>query len=200
MNTVLSFGNKMYLTATDLMNYLYDPMIIYFVHVLKIPQATTIKELEGRKKYEEFAVKSKRNKIIKELPFLPKIYDVYLSSSKHRIATKIDCVALDKDKAQAYPIQVKYSIKPRALYKTQTFQLVMEALLIEEELGYKVPFGYVKFLRSGDFVKVKITQKLKEELLKIFGEIESIIQSEKLPKGTKDKKKAIDNCYKNIEI
>lgn len=180
------------------MNYLYDPRIIYFVYVLKIPQATTVKELEGRKKYEEFEVKSKRNKIIKELPFLPKIYDVYLSSPRYRISTKIDCVALDKNSNQAYPIQVKYSLKPRVLYRTQTFQLVMEAMLIEEKLGYKVPLGYIKFLRSGDFVKVKITKKLKDELLEIFSEIESIIKSEKLPKGTKDKKKALDNCYKNI--
>lgn len=180
------------------MNYLYDPRIIYFVHVLKVPQATTVKELEGRKKYEEFEVKSKRNKIIKELPFLPKIYDVYLSSSKYRISTKIDCVALDKNSNQAYPIQVKYSLKPRVLYRTQTFQLVMEALLIEEELGYKVSHGYVKFLRSGDFVKVKITKRLRDELLEIFSEIESIIKTEKLPKGTKDKKKAVDNCYRNI--
>lgn len=190
--------NKLYLTATDLMNYLYDPRIIYFVHVLKTPQATTVKELEGRKKYEEFQVKSKRSKIIKELPLLPKIYDLYISSSKYRIATKVDCVAVDKNKNQAYPIQVKYSLKPRVLYRTQTFQLVMEALLIEEQLGYKVPHGYVKFLRSGDFVKVKITQKLKDELLEILSEIESIIQSEKLPKGTPHKRKNIDNVYKNI--
>lgn len=108
-------------------------------------------------------------------------------------------MAVDKKKKEAYPIQVKYSFKPKALYRTQKFQLVMEGLLIEEVLGYKVPFGYIKFLRSGDFVKVKITQKLKEELLRIFSDIESIIQSEKIPKGTKDKKKAVDNCYKNIE-
>lgn len=190
--------NKVYLTATDLMNYLYDPRIIYFVYVLKIPQATTIKELEGQKKYEEFEVKSKRNKIIKELPFLPKMYNLHLTSAQHRIATKIDCVAIDGKRKEAYPIQIKYSVKPRVLYRTQKFQIVMEALLVEEILGYNVSHGYVKFLRSEDFVKVKITQKLKDELLEIFSEIESIIQSEKLPKGTKDKKKAIDNCYRNI--
>lgn len=191
-------SKPLYLTATDLMNYLYDPRIIYFVHVLKIPQATTVKELEGRKKYEEFEGKSKRNKIIKELPFLPKMYDLYLTSTKHRITTKADCVAVEKKKKEAYPIQVKYSLKPKDLYRTQKFQIVMEALLIKEVLGYKVPFGYIKFLRSGDFVKVKITQKLKEELLRIFVEIESIIQSEKLPKGTTHKRKNIDNVFKNI--
>lgn len=180
------------------MNYLYDPRIIYFVHVLKVPQATTTKELEGRKKYEEFKQLSKRNKIIKELPYLPKMYDIYLTSAKHRILTKVDCIAVDKKKNEAYPIQVKYSIKPRVLYRTQKFQLVMEALLIEEQLGYKIPYGFIKFLRSGNFVKVKIVKELKGELLKIFSEIEYIIQSEKIPKGTPHKRKNIDNVYKNI--
>ncbi len=187
-----------YLTATDLMNYLYDPRIIYYIHVLKIPQATTIKEIEGRQKYVEFSRKSRRNKVIKELPFLAKIYDVYLTSSKYKISTKVDCVAINKKLHEAYPIQVKYSSKPKFLYLSQKFQVIMEALLIEERLGYKVPFGFVKFLKSGDFIRVRITKALKDELLKIFNEIESIIQSERLPKGTRNKRKAIDNCYKNI--
>lgn len=186
------------MTATDLMNYLYDPRIIYFIHVLKVPQATTTKELEGRKKYEDFEVKSKRNKIIKELPFLPKTYDMYLDSTKHRISTKVDCIAIDKNRNEAYPIQVKYSLKPRTLYRTQKFQLIMEALLIEEELGYQVSYGFIKFLRSDDFVKIKITKSLKDELLEIFCEIESIINTEKLPKSTSHKRKNIDNVYKNI--
>lgn len=190
---------KQFLTATDLMNYLYDPRIIYFVYVLKIPQSTTVKELKGREKYEEFKTKSKRNKIIRELINLPKIYNTYLSSKKYGIATKIDCVAIDKEKGEAYPIQVKYSQKPRVLYRSQKFQIIMEAILIEKHFSYKVPFGFVKFLKSGDFVKVWVTERLKNELLKIFSEIESIIKEEKLPHPTPHKKKIIDSCYRNIE-
>ncbi|MCL4387456.1 CRISPR-associated protein Cas4 [Patescibacteria group bacterium] len=188
-----------FLNATDLMNYLYDPRILYFVHVLKIPQATTTKELEGRQKYEEFEKKSKRNKIIKELPYLPKIYNVYLASKENGFATKIDCVAIDKERKEAYPIQIKYSFKPQALYRTQKFQLVMEAMLIKERLGYKVPYGFIKFLKSSDFVKVWITDEFCLHFLQIFSEIKSIIKEEKLPRPTPYKKKMIDSCYKNIE-
>lgn len=190
---------KNFLTATDLMNYLYDPRIIYFVYVLKIPQATTFKELKGREKYEEFRQKSNRNKIIKRLPYLPKTYNIFLQSEKWGFATKIDCVAIDGSKNEAYPIQAKYSFKPRILYRSQKFQIIMEAMLIEEKFGYRVPFGFVKFLKSGDFVKVWITERLKQELLQIFSKIESIIKEEKLPKPTPHKKKIIDSCYKNIE-
>lgn len=57
-------------------------------------------------------------------------------------------------KNEAYPIQVKYSIKPRVLYRTQKFQLVMEALLIEEQIGYKIPYGLIKFLRGSQVALV----------------------------------------------
>lgn len=187
-----------YLTATDLMNYLYDPRIIYFVYVLKIPQATTTKEIEGRAKYEEFKEKSRRNKIIKELPKLPKIYNVYFASEKYGFATKLDCVAFNREKNEAYPIQAKYSQKPKVLYRSQKFQIIMEAMLIEEKWVCKVPFGFVKFIKSGDFVKVWVTDKLKQELLQIFSEIEDIIRNEKLPKPTPHKKKKVDSCYRNI--
>lgn len=53
------------LIAADIMNYSYCPRIIYYVHVLKLAQATTKKELKGREKYDNFKRKSKRNKIVR---------------------------------------------------------------------------------------------------------------------------------------
>lgn len=190
--------NKLYLTATDLMKYLYDPRIIYFMYVLKIPQGDTPKRLEGISKYEKFKISSKRNKIIKELPYLRKLYDIYLASSTYQLATRIDCVAIDDSKREAYPIQIKYSKKPKILYRTQKFQVVMEGLLIEDCLKFNVPYGYIKFLNSNDFIKVAINSRLKKELFKIFSEIRDIIEKEKFPKATKYKKRNTDNVYKNI--
>lgn len=53
------------LVAADIMNYNYCPRIIYYVHVLKLAQATTKKELKGREKYDDFKRKSKRSKVIR---------------------------------------------------------------------------------------------------------------------------------------
>lgn len=49
------------LSAKDLMNFCYCPRITYYEHVLRIPQATTAKEIKGREKYAEFRKKSKRS-------------------------------------------------------------------------------------------------------------------------------------------
>lgn len=56
---------KQQLIAADVMNYNYCPRIIYYVHVLKLAQATTKKELKGREKYDDFKRKAKRNQVIR---------------------------------------------------------------------------------------------------------------------------------------
>nr|QBM01095.1 hypothetical protein [uncultured archaeon] len=57
--------DRQHLTAADLLNYCYCPRIVYYVHVLKLAQATTAKELKGREKYDDFKRKSRRNKIVR---------------------------------------------------------------------------------------------------------------------------------------
>lgn len=58
--------NQGNLTIRDLMNFSYCERLIFFENVLKIPQATTIKEMKGRELHNAFSQKTKRNKIVKE--------------------------------------------------------------------------------------------------------------------------------------
>jgi len=187
---------KYYLTATDLMNYSYCPRIIYFVHVLKIPQATTTKEYKGREKETDFQHKAKRTKVVKKYPKLPKMFKVKLSSEKLRMKTIVDSIMINKEKEEAYPIQAKYSYTPRSVYQTQKNQLALESLLVEDKLNMKSPFGFIKFLKSGDLVKVS-TEK-REPIFEIFEKITEIVEKEKMPKPTNYKKRCVDCCFKNV--
>lgn len=180
------------ITATDVLNFNYCQRIIYYVHVLKIPQFTTVKEYKGREKYDEFKKKSKRNKIVVEFPKLKRMYDVYLEWNN--LATKIDCVLIDGD--EAFPVQLKYAVKPRTTYSTTYKQLLLEAVLIEKVLGKKVQRGYVKYELSGDIIPVDLRDKER-----LFGTIESIKkigQSELIPAATNYKKRCVDCCYKKL--
>lgn len=187
---------KIFLSAADLLNYLYCPRIIYYVYVLKRLQSVTVKERKGREKFKTFKEKSKRVKIIRELPHLKKIYDLYLNSEKYQFHTTVDCIAINEEKKEAYPIQIKYSFKPKAVYRGQRFQLTLEAFLIEENLGYKVPFGFIKYLKSNDFYKVNFSSYEKNQLLDIFNEIINIISKEYYPPPTKYKKRCLDCCFR----
>lgn len=184
-----------YITATDIMNYSYCPRIIYYVHVLHEPQYTTKKEMKGREKENDFSQKGKRTKIVKEGPMLPKKFGLYLTSEKLGLKTKLDSVMFDEAKHEAYPIQAKYSYKPKTIYTTQKNQLLMESLLIEEALGYSSPHGFIKFLKSGDLVKLNLADK--HSLLNILSEIKYILNNESFPKPTPYKKRCVDCCYKD---
>jgi CRISPR/Cas system-associated exonuclease Cas4 (RecB family) len=129
------------------MNYSYCPRIIYYVHVLKDPQFTTKKEFKGREKEDQFRGNAKRTKVVKELPLLPKEFKVSIVSEKLGIKTIADCIIINEGRGEAYPLQIKYSVRPNIIYETQKNQLFMEALLIEQQLNYKVPFGFIKFLK-----------------------------------------------------
>ncbi len=185
---------KKYLTATDLMNYSYCPRIIYYTQVLKKPQFTTKKEFKGREKESEFKRNANRTKVVKDYPKLPKVFKVHLVSEKLGLKTILDSIMIDKEKNEEYPIQAKYSFKPKKLFKTQRDQLMMEGLLIEECLGYRVPFGFIKFLKSGDLIKVNLENK--SEVINLFNRISEIIRNEKFPKPTPYGKRCVDCCYK----
>ncbi len=185
-----------YLTATDLMNYAYCPRIIYFVHVLKIPQYTTSKELQGRKKYETFEDEHKRRQLVSDLAGLRREYRLHLSSEKHEIHTFADCVLFDDKERMAYPYQVKHGRKPHVLHRGQRLQICMETLLIEEVYDYHVPNGYIRFLVSDEVVRVDVSKK--EEVLKEFGEIRTMLTSEVVPVPSPYRRRCADCCYNSL--
>src|SRR3989344_951855 len=165
---------KRFLTATDLMKYVYCPRIIYYMYVLKKPQAVTVKEERGIKKETEFQRKGKRTKIIKNYPRLSKLFKIPLESEKLGIRTIIDSIIIDEMKKEAYPIQAKDSFTPKSIYRTQKLQLVMESVLIEECLGYKSPHGFIKFLRSGELVKID-TESHRTELMETLQKLHETV-------------------------
>lgn len=182
------------LTSADFINYNYCPRIIYFIHVLKQPQTKSPKQKKGMEKDFSFK-KTKRTKIIKkyQVPLVKK-YNVLLESKE--FVTKVDCIAIDKENNLAFPIQAKYSYEPRKVYRTQKFQLMLEAHLIEQLFNFKVPCGYIKYIKSNTLRKVWLENK--EQLLTIANEIRSIIVNEKFPEATKYKKRCIDCCYRRM--
>ncbi len=186
------------ITAADLMNYEYCPRIVYFTRVLKLPQTKSVKQKKGLEKDLGFKKDTNRNKIIKGKAYNPNLIKKYnISLETEEYATKIDCLLIDEKLKEAYPLQLKYAKKPLCeYYKTQKIQLMFEAMLIEKNLGYKVPYGYIKYEITGDLVKVSLENR--EELHEIIEKVKVIIQNEIYPPATKYKKRLVDNCYRRI--
>ena len=110
--------------------------------------------------------------------------------------TKLDCVLIDEKNKVAFPLQLKNTAKPKTVYKTQRLQLTLESFLIEKVLGYKSPYGYIKYALSNEIVKIDL--KDKTELFEIANLIKNLIQNEILPEATNYKKRLVDNCYRRF--
>jgi CRISPR-associated exonuclease Cas4 len=125
-----------------------------------------------------------------------RLYDITHESKKHGLLTKADCIIFNKEKGEAYPIQHKYSFKPKVLYHTYVVQLMMEALIIEEQFNTLVPHGFIVFERSKETVTVDLRDK--QKVLYSAETIKGIIQGEQLPPPTVWKKRCVDCCYNKL--
>jgi len=187
------------ITAADLMNYEYCPRIVYFTRVLKLPQTKSAKQKKGLEKDFSFKKDTNRNKIVNKKntnePKLKKKYGISLETEE--FATKVDCLMINEEKKEAYPLQLKYAKKPNCgFYRTQKIQLLFEAMLTEKVLGYRVPYGYIKYELSGDLVKVNLENR--EKLFDVIKKVKDIIKNEIYPEATRYKKRLVDNCYRRI--
>ena len=186
------------ITAADVMNYAYCPRIVYFTRVLKLPQTKSAKQKKGLEKDFSFKRDTNRNKIIKGESYNPNLirkYNVSLETEEY--ATKVDCLIINEALKEAYPLQLKYAKKPKCnYYLGQKLQLMFEAMLIEKVLGFKVPYGYIKYELSGDLIKVNLQDR--QILFETIQKVRDIIKNEIYPPATKYKKRLIDNCYRMI--
>lgn len=186
------------ITAADIMNYDYDPRIVYFTRVLKLPQTKSAKQNKGLEKDFNFKKDTNRNKIVKGNGYNPELRKIYqVSLETEEFATKADCLMVNEKTKEVYPLQLKYSKKPSCgYYRTQKLQLMFEAMLIEQVIKYKVPYGYIKYEISGDLVKVPLEDK--SELYEVIKKVKDLIQNEIFPLATKYKKRLVDNCYRRF--
>lgn len=187
-----------FLTIKDLMNFHYCKRLIYFENVLRVPQATTIKEFKGRELHNLFERKAKRNKLIKGFQKFRKIFHLNLKSREFNFRTVLDCLVVNNVENKAYPIEYKNMKKPEKLYRTLKIQVLAESLLVESQLKYKTPFAFIKFEKSNDITKIVISEKDLEEVKETIKEINNILEKELVPEPTTFKKRCTDCCYWNI--
>jgi CRISPR-associated exonuclease Cas4 len=184
-----------YFTVRDIVDFVFCPRSIYFQHCLRAGKESTPKMVKGRKIHRTFKDKTRRAKMVKELPKLPRIYNVKLHSRRYKFNTVVDCVLLDRDRA--FPVEFKASPKPKVIYNTHRFQVAAQALAVEELLGKKVPYAYLRYA-DGTVVKVEINDKLMERVVNLLKEMEEIVMREKMPKPTPYRKRCRDCHYRNL--
>ncbi|MBU1153788.1 CRISPR-associated protein Cas4 [bacterium] len=190
---------EVYITPSEIMEYLYCPRFIFYMNVLHIPQheEQRYKVLKGRELHEK-KESVNREYLRKKIGATAKDTLVYLASERYHLKGIMDEVLILKDGTLA-PLDYKFAEYKKSIYLTHKYQSVLYGLLIKENYGREVKKGYICYIRSKNKVEeITFRQQDFDEAVKIIDEILEIIQKGYYPKKTKYLTKCIDCCYRNI--
>lgn len=192
-------GNETIITISDVLEYLFCPRFIYFMHCLDIPQheESRYKVLKGRDVHEEKRITNTAY-LRKKLGVIGKELNVFIASKKNHIKGIVDEVLFLED-GTAAPFEYKFAEFKDKIYKTYKFQLVLHALMIKENYGIDVKKGFICFTRSNNRIEeVKFTENDFDKAIEIVADILDIVDKGFYPGKTKSKNKCFDCCYSNI--
>lgn len=190
---------NIFLTPSAIIEYLFCPRFIYFMHCLNIPQheEKRFKVLMGREVHEK---KARLNKeyLRKKIGCVKRENLVYLASERYHLKGEVDEVLFLKDGMLA-PLDYKFTEYKDRLYRTHRIQSILYGLLIMDNYGQEVKKGFLCYIRSKNLIKEIIFSKRDfEKVNNIIKEMLFIIQDGYFPKGTSYKIRCVDCCYKNI--
>lgn len=190
---------KIFVTPSEVIEYLFCPRFVYYMNVLKIEQHEHKRKLVNKGR-DIHALKLVRNKeyLRKKIGVEDKILDVYLTSQKLKLVGRIDEVLFLED-ATAAALDYKYAFWEDRIYKTLKVQQTLYSLLIEENFDKIVKKAFLVYVRSKNHLeKIIISKKMKEEALEIVDEVFDIVNINYFPGKTKYKNKCLDCTYRNL--
>ena len=190
---------RIYITPSEVIEYLYCPRFIYFMNCLCIPQheEKRYKVLKGREIHQGKA-RINKNYLRKKLGCEGKDISVYLCSDKYHLNGIIDEVLFLEDDTAA-PLDYKFAEYRDRLFRTHKYQSTLYALLIKDNYSMEVRRGYVCYVRSRSLVKeINFKERDFQKAIEMIEDILKIIQTGFYPKRTRYPIKCIDCCYKNI--
>lgn len=192
-------NDEIFITISDVLEYLFCPRFIYHMYCLDIPQhqEKRYKVLKGRKIHE---IKRMTNKeyLRKKLNCVRKESSVYLTSRNYHIKGIADEVLFLED-GTAAPFEYKFAEYKDRIFKTYKTQLILHALMIKENYDIEVNRGYLCYTRSNNLVKeIWFRNGDFENAIDTINNIIEIIQKGFYPKKTEYLNRCIDCCYRNI--
>jgi len=191
--------NGAIITISDVLEYLFCPRFIYFMHCLEIPQHEEMrfKVLRGREVHEEKRSVNPHY-LRKKIGVVRREQNVFLASKEHCIKGIVDEV-LFLDDGTAAPFEYKFAEFKEKIFRTYRNQLALHAMMIQEQFNVKVTRGFICFVRSRDHVEeVALSEKDFERARKIVREILKIIGTGYFPERARNRAHCSDCCYRNI--
>lgn len=188
-----------FVTASELLEYLFCSRFTYFMNCLCISQHEDrrYKVQIGREVHIQRET-TNVDYLRKKIGCVGKELGVWLSSPRYNIKGIVDEV-LTLDDGTMAPLDFKFAEYNDRIFSTYRYQVVFYALLIQENYKKDVRRGYVCFTRSNNLLKeITITDDDFKRLKIMIDEMIAITQKGYYPAGTKNTAKCQDCCYRNV--
>ncbi|HLI47389.1 MAG TPA: CRISPR-associated protein Cas4 [Chthonomonas sp.] len=181
----------------DLKQYAYCPRVVYWSYYLPIEKERTFKMEYGAEQHEVLSVLESRRCLeaygIKEGK---RFFHVPLRSERLGMSGLLDMLVVDAEGVY-YPVEFKHTSGP--IYANHLLQLAGYALLVEERFGTEVKKGFIYRIspekREGvglEVTPVRITAKLRQEVLACIEQIREMVVQERMPEPTSRRGRCVD--------
>ena len=199
MDTAADTERTPMLTPSEVLEHIYCPRFTWFMNVQHIPQHedTRYKVLKGREVHRRRATEN-RDYLRKRIGAVKRDIEVYLAAPSLRLRGIVDEVLWLKDGTMA-PLDYKYTAPRDQVFKTHETQILLYAMLIEAVYEQPVRRGYVAYVRGGQGLQeVAVSDAAKASIHALIDEIFAILNTGKLPRRARSRRRCEDCCYKNI--
>lgn len=188
--------NEVYITPSEIIEFMYCPRFTYFMKCLSIRQfeEKRYKVIKGRKVHEN---KSRQDYIRQKIGGILKNKNVYLISKTLGLKGIVDEIYKLRDGSYA-PVDFKYAEYKEKEFLTYKTQMALYSLIIEEQFNCKVNKMFLVYARSKNLIKeIVLDDKTRKETQKALDQYKKVV-SGYYPKSTRYKARCIDCCYQNI--
>ncbi|MBN2535675.1 MAG: CRISPR-associated protein Cas4 [Spirochaetales bacterium] len=192
-------GNRISITPSLVLEYLFCPRFIYFMEVLKIPQHEDkrFKVLKGRIVHKSKAAQNIEYKR-KKLGVIDKKTEQELASLTYHIHGVVDEILFLNDHTAA-PLDYKFARYKGKIFKTYKTQSILYGLLIKDNYNIDVRKGYIVYTRSDHHLEeIPFYEKDIKHTIGVINDILKIMELNYFPKSTGSKRRCIDCCYNTI--
>jgi|Deesub1362B_J571_1020462.scaffolds.fasta_scaffold00004_515 CRISPR-associated exonuclease Cas4 len=188
---------QLYITSTQIRDYLFCPNILYNKYVMNIKEPVTMMMINGKERFEEFRRKGRRRlTLLGERRIKPDkiLYAEEVYSRELDVYGVIDIIYWIGKKA--YIVEIKDSDLNKAP-PDHLYQAVAYALMAEETFNTLVFGVKIYYSISGRWVEKRITREMRRYTKEIIREIKRIFRGEYIPEP-----RLIGKCrscwYRNI--
>lgn len=170
-----------FFTVTDLKQFTYCQRVIFYERCLPHIRPRTYKMDAGKSAHEQEQRRAARRSLrAYGLEVGERHFNVALSAAALRLRGIVDEIVLTTENAM-FPVDYKLA---KRVSKHHRVQLMAYALLLEATYDVNVDCGFIYLIAARETVQVKLTTRLRNDVLRRLDGLRLMVEMERMPEPT----------------